>query len=110
MKTQSSFTRLRKTPRAFVEHVVLLNSKTAMLTDLSLSGIRVQGVEAIGHLKPNDTAQLTWKLLPEMKSIELDVKCIWRSSDAVGFSFKNLDAKTRCLIRALVRYHRNSES
>lgn len=110
MKAQSSFTRLRKTPRAFVEHVVLLNSQTAMLTDLSLSGIRVQGSEAIGSLKPNETAQLSWKILPSMKALCLELKCVWRSEDAVGLSFKSLDAKTRCLIRALVRYHRHVDS
>jgi hypothetical protein len=110
MKDQSSITRLRKKPRAFLEHVVLLNSQVALLTDLSLSGIRVQGAEALRSLKPNQKAQLSWKILPNMKALNLELKCVWCKENSAGLSFKSLDSKTRFLIRALVRYHRHSDS
>lgn|GEM_PF-6954416 len=103
-------TKLRLAPRAFMEQLVHIGNTPLVLTDLSLSGIRLKGLSKENPLKSQDVVQLKWRILPQLKEMSVQVQCVWRKENEVGLILKNLDAKTKYLIRALVRYHRNLEA
>lgn len=107
---QNQITRLRKSQRAIVEHRVYLDAQPMIMLDLSLTGFRLKGLNRSMNFTADESLIVSWMVLPTMEPIHLEGRCIWRHEDKAGFVLKNLNEKTKFLIRSLVRQHRSLES
>ncbi len=106
MKHES--TRLRRTPRAPLHQPVRIGSTPVLLMDISESGLRLKGLPRSLRLSARDTIEVMWNPLPGLKEEILHARVRWTRGDEAGLTLRQADPRVRCLLRALVRYHRSS--
>jgi hypothetical protein len=107
-KAPTQKTRLRAQQRIQVQKPVRAwpddgPDRVLKLVDISETGARVEGglfAKAPAELR------FEWSLVPGLKAETFHCKVIWRRGSLLGLRFRSLDERLRCLLRAMIRYHR----
>ncbi|MEO5668957.1 MAG: PilZ domain-containing protein, partial [Bdellovibrionota bacterium] len=101
----SELTRLRKSPRALLNHLVVLLDQSALLVDISEKGIRLAGLPADLALRPKEKVRIEWHPLASLEPEVLEATCRWVHNGEAGLSLAEPSKRLKFFIRALVHYH-----
>lgn len=102
----SEKTVLRKSPRAVLNQPIHLLGELGIILNASISGARIKIRTDDLPLSLDQKVEIEWPPLLNSKNIILPATCVWIGDKEIGVRFEKLHAKAKCVIEAMVRFHR----